>query len=416
MTLLRFIYSVLFYIAIPLVLLRLLWRARREPLYRATLLERFGVCGPFDVRGLIWVHAVSAGETNAVAPLVERLLGKGHKVIVTTMTPTGRERVRALFGDRVLHCYAPYDLPGAIKRFLARVRPAALVIVDTELWPNMIRYTCRSGARTLLINARLSEKSARGYRRVAPLIKSTLDELDMVAVQTEAHGQRFLSLGLSPEKLAVAGSIKFDVKLPADLDERAMALRRKTGKRPVFLAASTHAGEEAMIVDAFLALDRKDILLVLAPRHPHRADEVDQLCRNRGLEVVRHSTGADCSARTRVLLLDTMGELMYFYKIADVSFVGGSLVPVGGHNPMEPASLSVPVIMGPHLHNIDDIAANFQEAGGMLVVDSGPALGKALRQLFEDDGMRRELVANADRVMAAGRGALDRVLALIDET
>lgn len=412
--LLRFIYSVLFYIAIPFVLLRLLWRSRREPLYRATMGQRFGFVPGLRAPRPVWIHAVSAGETNAAAPLVERLLGKGYSVLVTTMTPTGRERVNALFGDRVVHYYAPYDLPGAMMRFLARARPSTLAIVDTEIWPNMIHYAHRNGTRTLLINARLSEKSARGYRLVAPLVRNTLRALDAVAVQTETHAARFRELGMPADRLSIAGSIKFDVTLPSDLAERTALLRQKAGNRRIVLAASTHPGEEEIALDAFVAMGDAEPLLVLAPRHPHRAEEVEKLCNDRGFDVIRHSANLRCEPGARILLLDTMGELMYFYKIADVAFVGGSLVPVGGHNPMEPASLSVPVIMGPYLHNIEEIAAQFVEAGGMLVVDGAAALGRAFAMLLNNEPKRRELVKNAMRVMDANRGALDRVLALME--
>lgn len=410
---LRSIYSLLFYFAIPLVLLRLLWRSRREPLYRATMGQRFGFVQPLSVRGLIWVHAVSAGETNAAGPLVRHLVDAGHPVLVTTMTPTGRERVKALFGDRVYHTYAPYDMPDAICRFLARVKPVALVIIDTELWPNMIHYAHRYGTRILLVNARLSEKSARGYRRIASLTRNALGELDKVAAQTDAHGRRFLSLGLDPEKLSVTGSVKFDIALPVDLDERALALRQRIGDRQVILAASTHPGEDEAVLEQFVGLDRGNALLILVPRHPHRTPEVEQLCRHHGLVVVRHSAGGPCPGTTDVLLVDTMGELIYFYKIADMAFVGGSFALVGGHNPMEPAAVGTPVIMGPHLRNIEDIAAQFVDAGGMLIVQDAVALGRAFDHLLHDRHAREELVRNAHRVMEANRGALARVLDLI---
>ncbi|HKI73681.1 MAG TPA: 3-deoxy-D-manno-octulosonic acid transferase, partial [Pseudomonadales bacterium] len=311
---LRLVYSTLFYLAIPLVLLRLLWRSRREPLYRATLGQRFGYTRKLSAPGLVWIHSVSAGETNAAAPLARRLVDKGHPVIITTMTPTGRERVGALFGDTVYHSYAPYDMPDAMNRFLSRTQPAVLVIIDTELWPNMIHYAHRRGTKTLLVNARLSEKSARGYAMVRPLVAETLRELDMVAVQTEAHGRRFVSLGLPLSKLDVAGSIKFDFLLPEDLDERAAQLKSKIGERRVILAASTHPGEDEAVLEQFLAMKEKDVLLILAPRHPHRASAVEQLCKTKGLQVVRHSAGTPCDNHIDVLLVDTMGELMYFYR------------------------------------------------------------------------------------------------------
>ena len=278
----------------------------------------------------------------------------------------------------------------------------------------MIHYAHRHGTRTLLINARLSDKSARGYRKIAPLVRATFDDLDAVAVQSDSHGERFLSLGLPADKLSVAGSIKFDIRLPEDLDQRAAAIREKTGGRRVLLAASTHSGEEEIVLEQYIGLAGNNILLVLAPRHPHRAAEVEQLCKAKGLRVVRHSQGIACDSRTSVLLLDTMGELMYFYRIAYIAFVGGSLVPIGGHNPMEPASVDVPIIMGPHLHNIDDIASEFVDAGAMIVVRDASGFGQAVQELLCDETKRNALVTNANRVMDANRGALDRVQALIE--
>ncbi len=412
-TLNRLIYSLLFYTLIPFVILRLLWRSRREPLYRQTFGQRFGFCEPVRQNDLVWLHSVSAGETNAAAPLVSRLLDLGRPVLITTMTPTGRQRVRSLFGDRVIHYYAPYDLPGAVVRFLGNIGPATLILVDTELWPNMIHYANRSGVRTVVINARMSEKSARGYARVPRLTRAMMNEIDVVAVQSAIHGERFCALGLPPGKLVVAGSIKFDVTLPADLEDRSRKLRARLGQRQVIVAASTHAGEEDIILDAFSALADSTVLLVLAPRHPHRADEVHAQCQRAGFEVARHSTGAAVTPSTRVLLLDTMGELMYFYAVASIAIVAGSFQPVGGHNPLEPIALNVPVIMGPYLRNIEDIAAQFRLAQGMLVVQGKEALHAAITTLLSDASARQQLIKNAVTVMQANRGALERVLEVI---
>lgn len=411
---LRLIYSLLFYCAVPFALLRLMWRSRREPLYRAALGERFGFCPPVEKANLIWVHAVSAGETNAAAGLIERLLARQWPVLVTNMTPTGRERVESLFGERVHRCYAPYDMPGAVSRFLRRVNPAVLVIVDTEMWPNMIHHAHRLGVGTLLVNARMSAKSARGYRLIGSLTRTMLNEFDHVAVQTVSHGERFVALGLSNDKLTVAGSVKFDASLPDDIEFRKRQLKALMGNRRVIIAASTHAGEEEVLLEAFRTME-DDVLMVLAPRHPHRALEVATLCRRCGFDPVRRSDNRPCDVRTRVFLLDTMGELIYFYAIADVAFVGGSLVPVGGHNPMEPAMLGVPFMMGPHLRNIEDIASIFLEAGGMVVVSSTDDTRRALDRLLEDEEARARQIECATRVMAANRGALDRIETLVVE-
>ena len=403
----------MFYVLTPLILLRVLYQGLSEPRYKETLLQRFGFVSPITEQRLIWVHAVSAGETNAAAPLVNRLLAAGYKVLITTMTPTGRERVERLFGSRVYHTYAPYDLPMAVNRFISRTGAVSLVIVDTELWPNMIWHAHKAGLQVLLVNGRMSERSARGYARVAPLTRLMLSCIDIVAVQTQSHGDRFEALGLDRSRLEIAGSIKFDITLPADLEDRTKQIRQRLGSRRIFIAASTHEGEEEILLEAFAELKQKDSLMVLAPRHPRRAPEVARLCCSHELKVVRHSEAVPVSRDTSVYLLDTIGELMYFYNVADLAFVGGSLVPVGGHNPMEPAGVGVPVIMGPYQQNIDDIGAMFQEAQGMIVCDSASSLTLAIDEVFSDENLRRSLIANASGVMEENRGALDKVVRLV---
>jgi 3-deoxy-D-manno-octulosonic-acid transferase len=412
---LRLLYSALFYIAVPFALLRLLWRSRKEPLYRASIGERFGFCSRIADEGLIWIHAVSAGETNAAAPLVNRLLDRGNSVMVTTMTPTGRQRVRALFGDRVHHCYAPYDLPDGVARFLARSRPRVLVIIDTELWPNMIHEAHTCGMKVLLVNARLSEKSARGYGVIGSLTREMLNEIDVIASQTAAQGERFVALGLDREKLTIAGSIKFDVRRPDDFEDRVSGLRERLGERHIVLGASIHPGEDFALLDAYEAARSTDHLLVLAPRHVHRVDAMAELCSKRGYEVVRHSSDKPCTRETDVYIVDTMGELMYFYGISDVAVVGGSFIDgIGGHNPMEPISLDVPVIMGRYLRNIEDIALLFRQNGGMIVTDVN-GLTDALVRLLDDRAARETQIENARQVMQDNRGALDRVEKLVLE-
>lgn len=415
----RLIYSLLFYLLIPAVVLRLLWRSIKEPSYRASLPERFGFVNfnlvPESDQPIIWVHAVSAGETIAAIPLIKKLLESDFKILVTTMTPAGRERVRTILGPSVLHCYAPYDLPDAISRFLGKVRPRALIIIDTELWPNIIHQCCERKIKTFLVNGRMSARSAAGYKRVLRLTKVMLNELDLVAAQTHSHGERFVDLGLAQGKLVVAGSIKFDQKLPPDFADRTNGLKIKLGERFIVIGASTHQGEEAMILKACAELrkTRDDLLLVLAPRHLHRCDEVKRLAEESGEKIILHSTGNQCEMDTTVFLLDTMGELTYFYGVADIAIVGGSLVPVGGHNLMEAVAASVPVIMGPHLENIDDIAAMFREAGGLRIVNDAQHLEEELSSLVNSDVKRQELTESATRVLNANKGALEKVQKII---
>ncbi len=414
---LRLVYSFLFYLVLPAVLVRLLWRSIKEPTYRQNLLQRFGFVN-FEKENrspLIWVHSVSAGETIAVAPLVRKLVERGYTVLVTTMTPTGRERVQSLLGDSVLHSYVPYDLPSAVSRFLRRTRPDCLVIIDTELWPNIIHQCAARNTKTMLVNARLSAQSAAGYRKISSLTRSMLMDMDYISAQTAAQGQRFLDLGLAEEKLLISGSIKFDQRLPKDFKENVARLREKVGDRLVIIGASTHAGEEEIILSACRPLrdSHEELLLILAPRHPHRSDEVATWAEKEGETLVRHSDEMKCVDSTTVLLLDTLGELTYFYGISDIAIIGGSFVPVGGHNLMEAACANVPIIMGPYLDHIDDIASMFSEKGGMLIAQNAAELGRQLEALLSSVQERKDLVARANAVLKSNQGALEEVENLI---
>lgn len=418
----RLLYSALFYCLLPLLLLRLLWRSRRARGYRQRLPERFGF---FPARGdldgpAIWVHAVSVGETQAVAPLVEALLRAcpGHRVVLTTTTPTGSERVRALFGERVFHVYAPWDLPGPVCRFLRRTRPRLLLIMETELWPNMLHYSHAAGCRTVLANGRLSAASARGYARVGTLSRQLLAELDMVACQTPADGERFLTLGLPAAALKVTGSIKFDLQLDQDLVARAEALRQAigSGRRQVLVAASTHPGEEALILAAFRHVRQRfgDSLLVLVPRHPERFDEVHTLCSNQGWRVRRRSAGLAPTAGDDVLLGDTMGELLLLLGTATVAVVGGSLVPRGGHNVLEAAAWGVPVVTGPSTENFAEACDLLVAAGAMLRLESATGLASCLLDLLADPQRCQRMGAAGQKVLSDNRGATRRLLALLE--
>jgi 3-deoxy-D-manno-octulosonic-acid transferase len=305
-----------------------------------------------------------------------------------------------------------------VKRFLLRVKPSALLIIDTELWPNMIHYCSTWGVKTMLVNGRLSARSARGYGRIAGLTKSMLNEMTLVAPQTEQHGDRFLDLGLPVEKLRVTGSIKFDLQLPDDLPGRRDFLRMKLGNsRTVFIAASTHPGEDEIILEAYQELRKShpQLLLVIVPRHPERFDAVAKQAASCGLKTIRHSQEANCDAATDVLIVDAMGQLIYFYAVADFAFVGGSLVPVGGHNMMEAAAFNLPILMGPYLQNVDDIAAMFIAADAMSLVQDAASLVQTVEGICSDESHRFKMGHAAGSVMDQNKGALDQVLALIDE-
>ena len=412
----RTLYTLLFHLGLPLIALRLAWRSWRAPAYRRRIGERFALGLPPLQPGGIWVHAVSVGESIAAAPMIRALQARYPHlpITVTCMTPTGSERIRALFGDSVQHCYLPYDLPWAAARFLQRVRPRLAVIMETELWPNHIQQCARRGIPVVLANARLSERSARGYGRFAKLTAPMLAQLSWIAVQTEVEAERFRSLGARPACVAVTGSIKFDLQIDPELPLRAAALRAqwKAAGRPVWIAASTHAGEDELVLTAHrqLLARHPDALLILVPRHPERFGAVFELCRQAGFVTRRRSLGEAVEPGTAVLLGDTMGELLFLYALADLALVGGSLVPNGGHNLLEPAALGKPVLSGPHLFNFLEIAAQLRQAGALGEVRDATGLAEALRQLWADGATAEGMGQAGLAVLRANQGALARLL------
>jgi 3-deoxy-D-manno-octulosonic-acid transferase len=417
----RTLYTLLFHLGLPLVALRLWLRARKAPAYRQRIAERFAVGLPAMRQGGIWVHAVSVGESIAAAPMIRALLERypDAPVTVTCMTPTGSERIRAMFAQepRIQHCYLPYDLPWAAGRFLDHVQPRLGIIMETELWPNHIDQCARRGIPVMLANARLSERSARGYGRFARLTRPMLAQMSGFAVQTEVEARRFIDLGARPECVTVTGSIKFDLNIDPQLLESAARLREQwqTTGRPVWIAASTHAGEDESVLAAHrqVLASHPDALLILVPRHPERFGSVHDLCQQQGFATVRRSTGQDVTLATSVLLGDTMGELLFLYALADVAFVGGSLVPNGGHNLLEPAALAKPVLSGPHLFNFLEIAAMLRSAGALEEVNDTKALAAAVLRLFDQPEIARSRASAGLSVMKANQGALQRLLDLI---
>ena len=403
----------------PLVLLRLLWRGLRAPDYWRRWPERFGTTGQAPGEQLIWIHAVSVGEVQAAGPVVRALLESypDYSLLVTTVTPTGSARVTALFGRQVAHVYAPYDLPGAVARFCNRVRPRLAIIMETELWPNLYHACQQRAIPLLLINARLSNRSVAGYRRVRGLAGETLAAVTEIAAQSEADAGRFESLGADPAVITVTGNLKFEQRIPASLLERAEVLRRDWGVgRPVWIATSTHEGEDELILDVFLQLRRRfsDCLLVLVPRHPERFESVAALCVQQGYETVLRSGHVGCTAETAVYVGDTMGELPLLYAASDVAFVGGSLVPHGGHNLLEPAALGMPVVTGPHVFNFVEICDLLIDAGAAVrVSDSGELLQTVTRWLG-DANERHRVGQLGHQVVEKNRGALQAVMTIID--
>lgn len=422
----RLFYIVIIYLLTPLILLRLLLRATKAPAYARRWSERFGFVPPSarrdDSREVIWLHAVSVGETLAAIPLVKGLQEKypGHRLMVSCMTPTGSERIKAAFGDSVDHCYAPYDMPDALARFLNRVKPKMLIIMETELWPNTIAACHKRNIPVLLANGRLSEKSARAYRRIRPLVRPMLSQLSAVAAQHRDDGARFTELGLAKSALSVTGNIKFDLNLDQAVFDKAQHLSgewRGESQRPILLVASTHRGEDEIILDAFRQIKAEidNLLLVLVPRHPERFNQVADLCTSRGFSLARRSSGEPV-AEADILLGDTMGELMSFYGACDIAFVGGSLVATGGHNMIEPAAWGVPVLSGPHLFNFSEASRLLLQADAMAVCDSAEQLAGQALELFQDSQRRQQMGAAARCVAEANRGALERLLAIVEKT
>jgi len=415
---LRLIYTFLFYLLIPIILLRLLWRGVRAPAYWQRWSERFGFFPKLPNQPCIWVHAVSMGEVQAAVPLIQALQVRFSKqsILVTTMTPTGSRRVREVFGDSVWHVYLPYDLPGSLARFLARTQPRLLILMETELWPNLL-YACQQRTiPVILANARLSAGSAAGYQRIRGLVGKMLTGVSVVAAQTKVDAARFIDLGIPLTKIQVTGSIKFDSRLPANFSEQAVALRSQWGvNRAVWIAASTHEGEEEIVLDAFSNLKQTfcDLLLLLVPRHPERFNRVANLCRRQGFIVARRSKG-DINVNTDIYLGDTMGELPLLYAACDVAFVGGSLVPIGGHNLLEPAAVGLPVIMGPHVFECAEICRQLLEAQAAKQVEDGVQLANIVKMYLNDTTYCQQTGENGRKFVRKNQGALVRLLKIID--
>jgi 3-deoxy-D-manno-octulosonic-acid transferase len=414
--------------ATPFILLRLWWRGRREPDYRRRIGERFGFVQLGDGRSTIWFHAVSAGEVIAAAPLIRSIADHypQHQVLVSTMTPTGAEQVEALLGDVVLHRYAPYDINFAVARYWRNVRPKLLVLMETELWPNLIHQAATEAVPTCLINGRLSERSARGYRRLAILSKPMLAQLTHISCQYLAHAERFRGLGVDQQCLSVAGNLKFDRAIPEDLAVRRDELmaRCQLQGQLVWLAASTHSGEENLILQCFEQLRRRfpQLRLILAPRHPPRAEELLALVQSAGFPSRRLSSLSELplDGAAEVLIVDQMGVLLPLYDLADVAFVGGSLIPFGGQNPIEPALMRTPVVSGPHCFNFTEIVEKLVAAGGMYQIDSVASLAETTAKLLEDAELRERAGAAGYAEAMANKGAsqrvADRLIQLIGNT
>jgi 3-deoxy-D-manno-octulosonic-acid transferase len=416
------LWSFVVYLLMPYAVGNLVWRGLRYPAYWHRWPERFGFVAPLPGVRTIWVHAVSVGEVRSSAPLILALADRypQHRLVVTTMTPTGSAQVRELCGDRVTHCYVPYDLPDAVRRFLDRVHPEVAVIAETEFWPNIFGECGRRRIPLLLVNGRVSQASLRGYLRVPNLTRSMLANADLLCAQTRVDAQRLRNLGVAESLIRVTGNLKFDVALPARLLDEAQSLRDAWGRsRPVLIAASTHRGEERKVLDAFARLKARfpELLLVLVPRHPERFQAVARLCGRRGYAVARRSqTPGALPSGTDILVGDTMGELQRLYAASDVAFIGGSLVPHGGQNLLEACAVRVPVVFGPHMFHFEEISAMALERGAARQVLDVDGLVDALTLYLEQPELKRAAGAAAYSLVTENRGALERTLVHVEET
>ena len=416
----RFVYLLAVYLAAPVISAVFLWRGLRDRGYWRNFGERFGFGAPAAPHG-VWIHAVSVGEVQACAPLVGVLRQRypDLPLTLTAVTPTGAARARALFGGAAQVRYVPFDLPGAVRRFFARVQPRLAVIVETELWPNLYRECGRRRVPLVLASARVSARSVGRYRRLGALFRDTLSQAAVVAAQGTGDAERFQALGADPASTHVTGNLKFDFELPPQTVERGVRLREQYAPaRALWVAGSTHGGgEEQTLLEAQRRVRalHPEALLVLAPRHPQRFAEVAALLHQQGVSFVRRSQGAASAAHTcEVLLLDSLGELLDFYAAADVAFVGGSLVPIGGHNLLEPAALGVPILTGPYNSNSEEIARLLIASGAAEVVRDAAALGARIGTLLGNPEARVRIGAQGRASVDSNRGALGKLLGLIE--
>lgn len=414
----RLVYAALWLAAIPFVLARLAWRSRRQPGYLEAVPERFGTYAPASDGPRIWIHAVSVGETRAAAPIIEALARRhpSHRILVTHMTPTGRATGEELFGDRVERAWLPYDVGFAARRFLAHYRPQFGILLETEIWPRLLEECARAGVPVVLANARMSARSARRYARFPAFTRWALANLSGVAAQTAVDAQRLGELGA--RAVEVTGNVKFDLPLPDDILRRGAEFRTRFGdSRMVWVAGSTREGEEAELLAAFAAIDPDPAaLLVIVPRHPQRFDEVAAAARSRGFVTARRSEGGNVAADVRIVVGDSMGEMLAYYAAADVAIMGGSLLAYGSQNLIEPCALGKPVIVGPHTYNFEEAAEEAIHAGAALRVRDAREALAAAAELSRDTARRERMGESARAFVAAHRGAVDRLMAWLDAT
>ncbi len=419
-SILRFCYTLFIILALPVIYIRLLLRSIKLPTYRDRLFERVGVYAKFSVKpNGIWIHAVSVGEVVAAVPLIKALQVEytALPLTVTTTTPTGAQRVQQVFGDKIKHIYMPYDISWCIARLITKVQPLCLIIMETELWPNLLQTCNTHSIPVIMANARLSDRSFPRYRHLRWFVKKMLQKLTFVATQSHLDTDRFLQLGLSQDKITTVGNLKFEVQIDALQQQVGKNLKANVGDRLILVAASTHVGEEQRVLLAFKQVQTcyPNSLLILVPRHPDRFNIVAEILTQQQVNFVRRSSGENCSDDTAVILGDTMGELYTYYAAADVAFVGGSLVPVGGHNLLEPASLGVPCITGPYLENFKDIAKLLAASGLLHVVQDETELAEQCITWFGSPEICSQLGSKAKQIILQNRGATNKILDIINK-
>ncbi len=414
----HFVYTSLFYLILPFILLRLFWRGFKAPIYRKRWLERLAIYKQQYPNKVIWFHAVSVGEAEAVFPLIKRVQQRypENPILVTTTTPTGSSRVEAILGNSVSHVYLPYDIPIVIKRFLVIFKPKIAIFMEKEIWPNLYAQSSQNNIPIMIVNARLSANSAKGYKKIPSLIVPALSHVSWIATQTEEDRQRFVDIGAQEKLTSVTGNMKFDLELDDNIVLRAKNLKKQLfNKRFVWIIASTHKNEEAIFLEIYPALKKQipELLLMIVPRHPERFDEVNQLAKNMQLNTCMRNSEQECKTNTDVYIVNTMGELKIFYGVADICFVGGSMVPVGGHNILEPAAMNVPIMFGPYMVNFKQITQHILNLGAGIQCEDKLKIMETVLQLYNDEAYRTEIATKAYRYFKNNQGAVERVAELI---
>ncbi len=413
----RIIYTFIFYLLLPFILIRGMIRSYRLSGNISRVKERLGFPS-FKTRKAVWIHAVSVGETVLAIKLIENLqsIFPNVPIVLTTMTATGSKLAQAVEAENYFHCYVPYDVPFALKNFFRAIQPQLLIIMETELWPNLTYFAAKSAAKIVLANARLSEKSFHGYQKIRFLTRPMLEKFSVIACQSQNDAARFINLGAKKETVHVTGSIKFDLSVPDDLVKQGRLLRASwEPKRLTWIAASTHENEEEIILAAHREIQKTfpDALLILVPRHPERFREVRKLCEEKGFRIIKRTQGKTVTAETEIFIGDSLGELYFYYAMADVAFVGGSLIKKGGHNLLEPASLGIPILSGPNLFNFREISEILLENGALEITQDKDELARAVKGYFNDATLQQTKGDRARELVLANRGALGRHLRLL---